>query len=364
MKDEKNLADNVKIISVINELLSTQLNFEKIMHGLHQYLAALTRMKWNGHYGESFAALMKSLNILKNSILHELTGMDMSGNTAGKITEFTSHLKKEISNGCTAGIRAFNDRLKRNIETGALAHQVHSFQSVIVNYEHYRTHLTKVFSKSSPTQDQHLAVPTDISSNFSPVIQRLPYMSLLIERMVETTKAPLAIDTLNTTLKMLKQKISGINEANRSEVGRRQNIHDLDRQLKTVSEHWVFFWNKSTVQKNTNLLIKRFINFLDDELRPEKKLLFTSKRNAFLEEAKELILLIQKPSPADTVKHWRDKIVIVIRQALDIIKQDLKTEYKPPQPRMPRRYHLFAESTADQNNSTASAPVPQKMSCT
>ncbi len=54
----------------------------------------------------------------------------------------------------------------------------------------------------------------------------------------------------------------------------------------------------------------------------QKIKLFTSFRNKTLVEIFQLVEVVKSPGP--DIIEWRNKIVVIIRESLDIIKQDSK----------------------------------------
>ncbi len=75
---------------------------------------------------------------------------------------------------------------------------------------------------------------------------------------------------LNIILNSFIQKTQSINETNRNGIHRRNTIDALQKQLNGLSQQSVYFWNKTDVRKQTELLIRNFENFLHDELHPAK----------------------------------------------------------------------------------------------
>ena len=167
-------------------------------------------------------------------------------------------------------------------------------------------------------------------------MQRLPRFPLLIGEMIKKTTSPSAITQLNLILNSFIQKTQSINEANRTAIHRRETIHALQKQLNSLSQKTVWFWNKTDVRKQTELLIKNFENFLQDELHPEKMKLFTSVRNKSLVEISQLIETVK--SPSSNISEWRNKIVMIIRESLDLIMQDFRTQLKPEAPQTERQF--------------------------
>ncbi len=326
-----------KIIFVIRELLETQIVFEKTMEGLYHYLSNVpknNRKGWNGEHGESFQILLKALANLKNSLVKELADSGNSADTSKKPNDLVHEFFIRLQQADSANkVQEFTDRLQNSLEKGVLANQFKSFQTVILGYEHYLLQLNKLFN-SSGGYDANLAIPSLISANFSPIVQRLPRFPLLISEMIKKTTSPSAVMQLNVILNSFILKTNSINEANSREVHRRETIHTLQKQLNSISQKTIYFWNKTDVRKQTELLIKNFENFLQDELQPEKIKLFTSLRNKTLVEIAQLINTVK--SPSSNISEWRHKIVMIIRESLEIIKQDFRTQLKPEPPKYSR----------------------------
>lgn len=322
-----------EIIFVIRELLETQIVFEKTMAGLYHYLSNIpknTHTGWDGEHGESFQSLLKALANLKNSLVKELADSGDSEDISKKHKDLVQIFFNRLQQPDSANkIQEFTDRLQTSLETGTLASQFKSFQTIILGYEHYLLQLNKLFN-SSGSYDANLAIPTLISANFSPIVQRLPRFPLLISEMIKKATSPGAILQLNIILNSFIQKTQSINETNRNGIHRRNTIDTLQKQLNGLSQRSVYFWNKTDVRKQTELLIRNFENFLQDELHPEKMKLFTSFRNKTLVEIFQLVEAVKSPGP--DIIEWRNKIVVIIRESLDIIKQDFKTQLKPETP--------------------------------
>jgi hypothetical protein len=331
-----------KIIFVIRELLQTQIVFEQIMEGLYNYLSNIpqkNRSAWNGEHGESFQTLTKALANLKNSLIKELIDRgdneDTSKNPGKMVQKFIKRLQESSQTSSAIEIKEFTNRLQATLEKGTLANQLKSFQIVILGYEHYLLQLNKSFN-SLGEKDTNLAIPNMIASNFSPIMQRLPRLPLLISEMINNTTSPSATTQLNLILNSFIEKTKSINEANRRAKHSRDTIHALQKQLHGLSQKTVWFWNKTDVRKQTELLIKNFENFIQDELHPEKMKLFTSLRNKTLVEIFQLIETVK--TPASNISEWRNKIVMIIRESLDLIKQDFKTQLKPETPQIERQF--------------------------
>jgi hypothetical protein len=331
-----------EIIFVIRELLETQITFEKTMEGLYRYLSNVpknSRTGWNGEHGESFKILIKALANLKNSLIKELVGSSHNVDTSKKpgelIQEFIKRLQESSQTSSAMEIKEFTNRLQTTLEKGLLANQLKSYQTIILGYEHYLLQLNKLFN-SSGGYDANLVIPMLISANFSPVTQRLPRFPLLIGEMIKKTTSPSASTQLNLILNGFIHRTQVINEANRAEIRRRESIDALQKQLHDLSQKTVWFWNKTDVRKQTELLIRNFENFIHDELHPKKMKLFTALRNKTLVEIFQLLETVK--SPSSNISEWRHKIVTIIRESLDIIKQDFKTQLKPDMPQAERQF--------------------------
>ncbi len=152
-----------EIIFIIRELLETQIVFEKTMAGLYHYLSNIpknNRTGWDGEHGESFQSLLKALANLKNSLVKELADSGDSEDISKKPKDFVQIFFNRLQKPDSANkIQEFTDRLQTSLETGALASQFKSFQTIILGYEHYLLQLNKLFN-SSGSYDANLAIPT------------------------------------------------------------------------------------------------------------------------------------------------------------------------------------------------------------